>query len=187
VAIAVLSVGLAGFYFLLPINSSRALGPIPLTFCPHTGKINNHPVAEGLLITANLALAIFRLMMGGETYQLTPSTLELEIRRFNGFYSPFGIIVRYLSPLAQTWRQFTKADGLPSKRLSCHDYNDQAGNLWECPISRPLSPFNWINRPRSALRSITWLVNWLNGWFSSRHSAQANRLFVGMVEIARER
>ena len=30
-----------------------------LTFCPHAGKINNDPIAEGLLITVGRVLVIF--------------------------------------------------------------------------------------------------------------------------------
>ena len=57
-AIVDLSVGPAGSCSLLLSNTSSALGPIPLTFYPHTGKINTNPLVEGLLITVSHVLAI---------------------------------------------------------------------------------------------------------------------------------
>ena len=58
-AIVDLSVVLAGSCFLLLINTSSGLGPIPLTFCPHTGKINSNLTADVLLTVVNLGPVIF--------------------------------------------------------------------------------------------------------------------------------
>ena len=59
VVIAVLSADRAGSCSLLPINTTSGLGPIPLTFCPHTGKINRNLSAGVLLTAGNPGLAIF--------------------------------------------------------------------------------------------------------------------------------
>ena len=64
-----LSLVLAGSCSLLLINTSSRPGPIPLTFCPYTGKINNDPVADVLSTAANLWLAISKAMVFGNKLQ----------------------------------------------------------------------------------------------------------------------
>ena len=54
-----LSVVLVGFSSMLLSSTSSGLGPIPLTFCPFTGTINNDLRAEGLLTAVGRVLVIF--------------------------------------------------------------------------------------------------------------------------------
>ena len=51
----------AGSSSLLRTPISNGLGLIPLTFCPHTGRINTDTLAKGPSAAANLGLAIFSL------------------------------------------------------------------------------------------------------------------------------
>ena len=123
-AIAVLLVVPAGSSSLLPIDTSSALGPIPLTFSPHTGRINNNLLAEGLLIAINLGLVITKTVM--DTSFISP--------RSNMKY-PFLVLIAFLFfthsflHSQEGWRRLTTADGLSSHVINTI-YQAKNGDIW---------------------------------------------------------
>ena len=93
-AIAVLSVGPAGSFSLLLSNTSSALGPIPLTFCPFTGRINYSPLVGVLLIGANPGLVTTKLLsvLGGTRFFLALNHYEIPIIVDNHLTFPHSVI-----------------------------------------------------------------------------------------------